>query len=98
MLTSGALSGTFNMLGVIVLSGTNTIAFNYAEATNSGVKNITSTGTYTLGTNCSATAQLTDSTGNTYSLVFEFTAASGEDFILASSSPGSMFTGSGRIL
>lgn len=97
-LTSGAVSATFNMLGVILLSGTNTIAMNFTEATNSGTKNITSTGTYTLSSNCSATAQLTDSSGNTYSLVFEFTSGNGENFILASSSAVGVFTGSGRIL
>jgi hypothetical protein len=97
-LTSNALSSTFNVLGVIQLSGKNTIAMNLFEATNSGTKNISSTGTYTLGSNCSATASLTDSSGNTYSLVFEYTSGSGNNFILSSASSTSIYTGSGRVL
>jgi len=97
-LTSGAFSSTFNVLGVLQFVGTNTIALNLSEATNNGTKNISATGSYTLGTNCSATAQLTDSSGNTYSLVFEFTSGNGNNFIFSSSSSGSVYTGTGRVL
>jgi len=97
-LTSSAISSTFNVLGVIQLSGTNTIAMNLFEATNSGTKNISSTGTYALNSNCSGTAILTDSSGNSYSLAIEFTASNGNNFIFSSSSAGSVFTGTGRVL
>ena len=49
-------------------------------ATNGSTKNISATGTYTLSTNCSATATLTDASGNSYALVLEFTAANGKQF------------------
>jgi hypothetical protein len=97
-LASGAIASTLNVLGVIQLSGTNNIAMNLTEVTNTGNKSIASTGTYTLGTNCSATATLTDSSGASYSLVFEFTSGNGQNFILASSSAAGVFSGSGRIL
>jgi hypothetical protein len=97
-LTSSAISSTFNMLGTIQLSGTSVIAMNLFEATNSGSKTISSTGTYHLGTNCTGTATLTDASGNTYSLVFEYTSASGNNFIFSSSSAGGVYTGTGRAL
>jgi hypothetical protein len=97
-LTSSALSSAFNVLGTIQLSGTKTISMNLFEAANGATKNISATGTYTLGTNCSATASLTDASGNNYSLVFEYTSSNGNNFILASGSSGSIFTGSGRAL
>jgi|HubBroStandDraft_6_1064221.scaffolds.fasta_scaffold369584_2 hypothetical protein len=97
-LTASAISATFNVLGVIQLSGTSVITMNLFEATNSGTKNISSTGTYKLGTNCSATATLTDASGNNYSLVFQYTSGNGNNFIFSSSSPGSVYTASGRAL
>ena len=97
-LNASALSSTFNVLGVIQLSGTSIIAMNLVEATNNGTKNISSTGTYKLGTNCTGTASLTDASGNTYSLVFEYTSGNGNNFIFSSSSAGSVYTASGRAL
>lgn len=97
-LTASALTSTFNLLGVVQLSGTNTITMNLFEASNNGSTNVSSTGTYTLNSNCSATANLTDASGNKYSLVFEFTASNGNNFILSSSSAGSIYTASGRVL
>jgi len=97
-LTSNAISSTFNVLGVIQLSGTSVIAMNLFEATNNGTKNISSTGTYKLGTNCTGTATLTDASGNSYSLVFEYTAGNGNNFIFSSSNAGSVYTGTGRVL
>ncbi|HTB11275.1 MAG TPA: hypothetical protein VK752_06885 [Bryobacteraceae bacterium] len=97
-LTSGSISTVFNALGLLQLSGTNTIAMNVFLAANGGTKNISATGTYSLGTNCSATATLTDSAGNSYSLALEFTASNGNNFALVSSSSTGIFTGSGRVL
>jgi hypothetical protein len=95
---SSAISATYNVLGLVQLSGTNNIAMNLFVAANGSTKNISATGTYTLGTSCTATATLTDSSGNNYSLAFEFTSANGENFILGSYSPVGLFTGSGRAL
>jgi hypothetical protein len=97
-LASSAISSVYNVLGLIQLSGTNTIAMNLFVAANGSSKNISATGTYTLATNCSATATLTDSSGTSYSLALEFTASNGNNFVLAASSSGGVFTGSGRAL
>jgi hypothetical protein len=97
-LASGAISSVFNALGLIQLSGTNTIPMNLFVASNGGTKNISATGTYSLATNCTATATLTDSGGNSYSLAIQFTSSTGDNFILASSSSTGIFTGTGRVL
>lgn len=97
-LTSAAISSVFNVLGMVQFSGTNTVAMNLVLATNSGTKNISATGTYSLATTCSATATLTDSSGTSYALTFVFTAANGNNFAIGSGSLGSIFTGTGRVL
>ncbi len=97
-LTSGAISSAIDVIGVLNLSGTNTAAMNIVVATNGSSKNVSATGTYTLSTTCSATATLTDASGNSYALVLEFTAANGNNFLLSSASPTAIFNGTGRIL
>ena len=97
-LSSGALSATFNVLGLIQISGTSTVAMNVSLATNSGAKSISATGSYTVMPDCVGTATLTDSSGNSYTLSFEFTDSTGEDFIMASASPAGLFTATGRPL
>jgi hypothetical protein len=97
-LTSASISSTFNIIGMIQLSGTNTIAINANLASSTGAKTLSATGTYTLAPNCSATASLTDSSGFTYSLVFEFTTATGNNFAFSSASVQSIYTATGRSL
>ena len=55
-------------------------------------------GTQTISQNCTATATLTDALGNTYKLAFEFTSASGNNFIFSSASANGLYTASGRSL
>lgn len=97
-LTSGTISSAIDVLGVLILSGTNTIAMNVTVVTNGGSKNVSATGTYSLATNCSATATLTDASGNAYSLVMEYTASTGNNFIFSIASASGVFNGSGRTL
>lgn len=97
-LASSAISSAYNVLGMLQISGTNTMAMNLFVAANGSTKNISATGTYTLASNCTATATLTDSSGTTYSLAFEYTAGNGNNFIFESVSSTGLFTGSGRVL
>jgi len=105
-LTGSTISGIFNILGIVQFSGPSTIAINAFVAANGTSSNVSSTGTYTLGTsgtqtisqNCTATATLTDALGNTYKLAFEFTSASGNNFIFSSASANGLYTASGRSL
>ena len=97
-LTSTAISSVIDALGVLQFSGTNTVAMNVLVATNTGSKNVSATGTYSLAANCTGTATLTDASGNSYALTLEFTAATGNNFILLSASPTGILTGTGRVL
>jgi hypothetical protein len=97
-LTSTAISSVNNFLGVIQLSGTNTIASAISISTNGGTTNSSGTGTYTLSPNCSATATLTSASGGTQVVVFEFTTASGGNFIFSLASLAVVSSGSGRSL
>ena len=97
-LASSAISSVFNVLGIVQFSGASTMTMNLVLATNSGTKNISATGPYSLATSCSATATLTDSSGASYAVTLVFTAANGNNFVIGSGSSGSIFTGTGRIL
>jgi hypothetical protein len=83
---------------MIQFSGTNSIAITAYVASNTGGSNVSATGTYTLSSDCTATASLTDTLGIDYTLMFQFTSASGNNFILSSASVQGMYTASGRSL
>src|SRR5580698_3346638 len=55
-LTSSTISSVIDGLGCIFFSGTNNIAMNVAVVANGSSKTVSATGTYVLGSNCSATA------------------------------------------
>jgi hypothetical protein len=97
-LTSSTISGAFEIIGLVLFSGSNTISINANIVSGGPVKTISATGTYTLSPGCSATASVTDGSGTTYALVLEFTSASGGNFILSSASAASIYTGTGRPL
>ena len=97
-LASTTISGVFNVIGLIQLPARNSIAISASAISNTGTTSISASGTYTLGTNCSATATLTDAAGNSYTLVFEFTSGSGDNFIFSSATGTGLYTGTGRSL
>ncbi len=94
-LTSTVISSVFNELGIITISGTNGITVSASVASAAGTKPISQTGTFKMGANCTATANLTDTAGNAYVFTFEFTDSSGKDFAFESSSPVGFWTGTG---
>jgi hypothetical protein len=96
--TSTAISSVYNLIGVIQFGAKNAISITASVGANTGTTSVSASGTYTLNSNCSATAKLTDSSNNTYLLVFEFTSTSGDNFIFSSSTGTSLYTGSGRSL
>lgn len=98
LLTSAAISGIYDISGVIQVSGANTISMSSYLTTTSGTKIVSSSGTLTVMPNCTATASLTDTTGTAYMLVLEITSANGESFSFSSSSAGGIFSGNGRVL
>lgn len=94
-LTSTVISSVFNELGIVTISGTNGITVSASVASAAGTKPISQTGTFQMGANCTATANLTDTAGNAYVFTFQFTASSGKDFALESASPVGFWTGTG---
>ncbi len=94
-LTSGAISGVNSISGLLTFDGTSAVSGTWILSTNS--KPVTTTGTYSVTSGCAATATLTDTSGNTYSVLFTIVAANG-NFILGASNSQLMFQGSGRVL
>jgi hypothetical protein len=97
-LTSSTISSVFNLVGFITISGTNSISLSGYVASNSGAKPVAESGTFTVASNCSGAATLTDSSGNSYVLTFEFTTSAGKNFSFQSTSPVSFYSGSGGSL
>jgi hypothetical protein len=97
-LTSAAISGVFNVSGIIQVSGTNSITLlEYVTAGATSV-NVSITGTLTVQPNCTATAAVLDPTGTSYTVTLELTSGTGENFAVISASTQSLFTGTGRPL
>jgi hypothetical protein len=97
-LSSAQLVGVYDISGVVQISGTNTISLNSFVAVANGVSNISASGTFSVGVNCSATASVIDTGGKAYQLVLELTSGSGENFTFLSSGASGIFTGTGRLL
>jgi hypothetical protein len=96
-LSSGAVSGVANITGLLTLDGKNGVSANwYVAATTTA--NDTATGQYSVAQGCTGSASVTDPAGNTFSLAFTLTSATGANFLLTGASPALMFTGSGRTL
>ena len=91
--SAGYLSGilTFDGAGN-VSSGTWNVTPGYQVSSPVSV-----TGTYTVNSNCTATAAVKDSAGNSYAFVFTITGANGS-FIATFANAQIIFTGSGRPL
>jgi uncharacterized protein (TIGR03437 family) len=96
-LTSGAVSGGNNVSGLLTFDGTSAITANwYTAAGGTTSVNTTATGTYTVTPGCTASATLTDSSNNAWTLQFAVIATNGSNFLVSGASPVQMFTGSGR--
>ena len=96
-LTSGTVSGVGNISGLLTLDGKSGATGNWYVATTT-TTNDTATGQYSVASGCTGTASLSDPGGNTFSLTFTLTSATGANFLLTGASPTMMFTGSGRAL
>ena len=95
-LTAGVVSGGNDVSGLLQFDGKSAVTGNWSVAT-SGTSIVTNaTGTYTVTPACLASATLTDSSGNAWTLQFVVTTANGSNFIVTGSTPLVMFTGSGR--
>jgi hypothetical protein len=99
-LSAGAIAAAFDIAGVVQIGATSGTAITVASyiTTSTGTTVVNSTGTITVMPNCSASATLTDSVGASYIVTMELTSATGQNFILSSSSGSNIFSGTGRLL
>ena len=96
-LTSGAITGVADFSGLMQLDGASAITTNWSISKGGTTQAVTSTGTYVVSSNCAATATMTDSSGNAYSLQITITSTTG-NFIFSGTNPQMAFKGTGRPL
>jgi hypothetical protein len=98
VLKSAQINGAYNISGLITISGTNSIALAGYYSSSTGTQQLSATGTYTVGSGCSGTANLQDSAGTQYTVTFELTTAAGANFTFVSSGATSLILATGRAL
>jgi len=98
VLSSGAIGTVSEISGLITFDGVSAVTTNWYVSVAGGTANDTGSGTFTVNSNCTATAALVDGSGNKYSLGLVITAAKGTNFLIDGASPASLFLGSGRTL
>ncbi len=96
-LASGAITGVNYISGLMVFDGAGNISTTAYLSMNGTTVQETTKGTYTVSSNCSATATYTDASGKVFSLTYTITSANGA-FIAVVANPSYIFTVSGRIL
>lgn len=95
--SAGAISGVSDFSGIMQFNGSGTVSSTWYISANGSTQMVTPSGTYSLNSNCTGTATLTDSAGNKYSITITETATTGS-FIMGGASPLLVFTASGRLL
>jgi hypothetical protein len=99
VLNSGAVTDVTFLSGVIQFSGASSgINATWNVVSNGSSGTVTAAGTFTVRQDCTATANVTDTAGNAYSLVLTITSANGANFIFSAASSKMIFAGSGRTL
>lgn len=96
-LTSGTIAGVNNISGLLTFDGTSAVTATWYVSASGSSKLTSASGTYAVTAGCTATASVTDLSGNTYVLVFTITSTAGA-FVLSGANPTLTFTGSGRPL
>ncbi len=96
-LASNAITGVNYVSGLMTFDGAGNISTTAYLSMNGTTVQESTKGTYTVSSNCSATATYTDSSGNVFSLSYTITSASGA-FTAAVANPAYLFSISGRIL
>jgi hypothetical protein len=98
VLSSGVVGTVNEISGVITFDGVSAANANWYVSVTGGTQNDTATGTYTVSSNCTAAATVSDASGSKYVLQLVITAAKGTNFLIDGASPAMMFLGSGRTL
>jgi hypothetical protein len=97
-LASGVISGVNNISGTLQFDGISAVTGTWYIAAGTSNTTSTVTGQFAVTASCTGTGTVTDSRGNTYSLLFTVTATSGSSFLFGGAGPTLMFIGNGRTL
>ena len=100
--TGNTLSGTtatatLDAAGLLQFDGQGNVTASWTQVSNLTTTQVSASGTYTVGTNCLASATLTDTANNKYAFNMSFNSAS-PAFGLAVSSPQMVFDGAGSAM
>jgi uncharacterized protein (TIGR03437 family) len=96
-LTGASVNSTLDVTGILQFAAGGTLTASWTQVSNLTSTQVSATGTYTAGTNCLASATLTDTANNKYTLSMSFNSTS-PAFALAVSSPTLVFDGSGSAM
>jgi hypothetical protein len=96
-LSSGTVSRVNDISGLLTFDGKSAVTSTWYVAAGGSPVTSTLSGQYSVTTGCGGTATLTDSGGNSYTLLFTITSEQG-NFVVSGSNSLLMFTGSGRVL
>jgi hypothetical protein len=101
-LNSNAIAGTNYISGLMTFDGVGVATGNWYVATGAPATAVQTTGTFTVNSNCTATATLADKSGNSYALTITITnvttAAGVTNYVFSGSNSTLMFMGNGRTL
>lgn len=97
-LGTGSITGVNNISGLLQFDGKSLVTGTWYLSANGGTTTLATTGQFTVAAGCTATAAVTDASGNTYNLEFTITSADGSNFLVAAANAMLMFSGSGRTI
>ena len=97
VLSGVSVTSNLEVAGMLQFDGQGNVTGSWTQVSNLSSTAVSATGTYTVGSNCLATATLTDTASNKYSLSMSFDSTS-PAFALAVSSPTLLFDGSGAAM
>jgi hypothetical protein len=97
-LASGVISGVNNISGTLQFDGISGVSGTWYVAAGTSNTTSTVTGQYAVTAACTGSGTVSDSRGNTYSLLFTVTTTNGANFLFGGASPALMFTSNGRAL
>jgi uncharacterized protein (TIGR03437 family) len=93
-LSGASVTSTLDAAGIFLFDGQGNLAANWTQVSNLTATQVTATGTYTVGPGCLASATLTDTASNKYTISMSLTSASA-NFAFAATSPTELFDGTG---
>jgi uncharacterized protein (TIGR03437 family) len=93
-LSATSVTGVLDVAGILSFDGQGNLTANCTQVANLATTNVTATGTYTVNSNCGASATLTDSENNKYAVSISIYSTA-PNFAIAVSSSQLVFDGSG---